>query len=149
MDPRTNPYSPGAGYPPPEFADRAEILERADIAIDRIRSRKPARSVILYGLRGVGKTVLLNKIALDAEAESMFIARIEAPEGRSLSSFLVPAMRSTILKINRSEVLKERLARTLKILGGFASALKLKYNMMTLKSGSILEECQAQLTAAI
>ncbi len=58
MDPRLNPYSPGAGSPPPELAGRDELIERAAIALDRIRAGRAARSLILYGLRGVGKTVL-------------------------------------------------------------------------------------------
>ncbi|MBL8660646.1 MAG: ATP-binding protein [Rhodospirillales bacterium] len=68
MDPRSNPYAPGAGFPPPELAGRDNLVERAAIAVDRIRAGRPARSLILYGLRGVGKTVLLNKIRLGAEA---------------------------------------------------------------------------------
>jgi len=71
MDPRKNPYSPGAGSPPPELAGRDELIERAAIALDRIRSGRDARSLILYGLRGVGKTVLLNRIAQDAEAREI------------------------------------------------------------------------------
>jgi len=51
MDPRTNPYSPGAGTPPPELAGRDGIIERAAIALDRIRAGRAARSLILYGLR--------------------------------------------------------------------------------------------------
>lgn len=58
MDPRRNPFSPGAGTRPPELAGRDELLERASIALDRIRAGRAARSVVLYGLRGVGKTVL-------------------------------------------------------------------------------------------
>ena len=69
MDPRRNPYAPGAGTPPPELAGRDEITERAAIALDRIRAGRAARSIILYGLRGVGKTVLFNRIRLDAEVE--------------------------------------------------------------------------------
>lgn len=65
MDPHRNPYAPGAGFPPPELAGRDEIIERAAIAISRIRAGRASRSIILYGLRGVGKTVLLNKIRLD------------------------------------------------------------------------------------
>ena len=66
MDPRRNPYAPGAGAPPPELAGRDEVIERAAIALDRIRDGRAARSFILYGLWGVGKTVLLNRIRLDA-----------------------------------------------------------------------------------
>lgn len=63
MDPRTNPYAPGAGTKPPELAGRDEIIEKAAIALDRFRSGLSARSLIFVGLRGVGKTVLLNHVA--------------------------------------------------------------------------------------
>lgn len=53
MDPRTNPYSPGAGTPPPELAGRADLVTRAAIALDRIRAKRSARSFIFYGLQGV------------------------------------------------------------------------------------------------
>ena len=66
MDPRKNPYAPGAGTPPPELAGRDELIERAAIALDRIRTGRAARSLILHGLRGVGKTVLLSRIEADA-----------------------------------------------------------------------------------
>jgi len=69
MDPRSNPYAPGAGSPPPELAGRDELLERASIALDRIRAGLAAKSLLLVGLRGVGKTVLLNRIRNDAEAK--------------------------------------------------------------------------------
>jgi hypothetical protein len=128
MDPRTNPYSPGAGNPPPEFAGRDQILEQADIALDRIKARRPARGMILYGLRGVGKTVLLNKISLEAEAKNLYVVRIESPEDRSLPAILIPTIRSTLLKISRGEVLKDKLAKAMRAVGGFASALKVKYH---------------------
>lgn len=62
MDPLRSPFSPGAGAPPPELAGRDEILEAARIALHRIRAGRPERSQMLLGLRGVGKTVLLNRI---------------------------------------------------------------------------------------
>lgn len=68
MDPRTNPYAPGAGTPPPELAGRDEVIQRAAVALHRIAAHKAARSFVFYGLRGGGKTVLLNKIRRDAEA---------------------------------------------------------------------------------
>jgi AAA+ ATPase superfamily predicted ATPase len=127
MDPRKNPYAPVAVYPPPELAGRDEIIERAAIALDRIRDRRAARSVILYGLRGVGKTVLLNKIRLDAEARRIATVWIEAPEERSLPSILVPAVRASLLKLSRGETIRAGLASALKALGSFAKALKFKY----------------------
>lgn len=84
MDPRRNPFAPGAGTPPPELAGRDALIERAAIALDRIRSRRAARSIILYGLRGVGKTVLLSKIRLDAESRGLVTVAVESPEERSL-----------------------------------------------------------------
>jgi hypothetical protein len=128
MDPRLNPYSPGAGNPPPEFSGRDQIIEQADIALDRIKAGKPARGFILYGLRGVGKTVLLNKIALEAEAKGLFVVRIESPEDRSLPAILIPTLRSALLKISKGAALKDALARAMYAVGGFANALKVKYN---------------------
>jgi Cdc6-like AAA superfamily ATPase len=75
MDPRLNPYAPGAGTPPPELAGRDELITRGAVALDRIRAGRVARSLILYGLRGVGKTVLLNRIRLDAEGRGFLTVR--------------------------------------------------------------------------
>jgi hypothetical protein len=127
VDPRTSPYAPGAGYPPPELAGRDEIIERAAIALDRIRGGLAARSVILYGLRGVGKTVLLNKIRLDAEARGFAAVQIEAPEERSLPGILVPALRATLLKLSRGEAIRGALAKAMKALSSFTKAFRVKY----------------------
>jgi hypothetical protein len=127
LDPRSNPYAPGAGYPPPELAGRDDVIERAAIALDRIRDGRAARSFILYGLRGVGKTVLLNRIRLDAEARGFASATIEAPEERSLPAVLIPALRAALLKLSRGEALRAALAGAMGALASFASKMKVKY----------------------
>jgi hypothetical protein len=127
MDPRRNPYAPGAGTPPPELAGRDEVIERAAVALDRIRAGRAARSIILHGLRGVGKTVLLNRIGLDAEARGFASARIEAPENRSLPALLAPALRGTLFRLRRVEATKVGLVKAMRALAGFSSALKVKY----------------------
>lgn len=127
MDARLNPYAPGAGTPPPELAGRDEVIEKAAVALDRIREGRAARSLVLYGLRGVGKTVLLNRIRLDAEARGLASVRIEAPEERSLPALLAPALRSTLLRLRRIDAAKEKLGHALRALAGFVGALKLKY----------------------
>jgi hypothetical protein len=127
MDPRQNPYAPGAGTPPPELAGRDELIERAAVALDRIRAGKSARSCILYGLRGVGKTVLLNRIRLDAEARGIASVRVEAPEERSLPALLIPALRAALLRLSRGEALKDNLLKGMRALASFTKALKVKY----------------------
>ncbi len=124
MDPRLNPYAPGAGAKPPELAGRSALLERAEIALDRIRSGRSARGLMLYGLRGVGKTVLLNAIRGQAEASGIVAAIIEAPERRSLPALLAPALRQALLHLSRMESVR---ARALGVLAAFAKALKVKY----------------------
>lgn len=128
MDPRTNPYAPGAGTPPPELAGRNELIERVDVALDRIKAGRAARSFVLYGLRGVGKTVLLNKVRLDATATGIQAVTIEAPENRSLPAALAPALRASLLRLSRTEAAKEYGGKALKALGGFVKALRFKYN---------------------
>ena len=127
MDPRRNPYAPGAGTPPPELAGRDDLIERAAIALDRIRAGRSARSLILYGLRGVGKTVLLNRIRLDAEARGILSVKIEAPEERSLPALLAPALRATLLRLSRNEAAKALVSEAWRALAGFIKSLKIKY----------------------
>jgi hypothetical protein len=98
MDPRTNPFAPGAGNPPPELAGRDAVIEKASIALDRMRSGLSSKSLMLVGLRGVGKTVLLNRMHLDAEAKGIPAVLLEAPERRSLPALLIPNLRVALLK---------------------------------------------------
>ncbi len=127
MDPVTNPFSPGAGTPPPELTGRDEIRETVRIALERCRRGLSARSVLMVGLRGVGKTVLLDRMRLDAEKLGFQTLRIEAPEGRSLPALLAPQLRQSLLKLSRSEAAKELAQRALRALAGFAKGLKLNY----------------------
>lgn len=127
MDPRTNPYAPGAGFPPPELAGRDDIVERAGIALDRVKAGRAARSFIFYGLRGVGKTVLLNKIRLEAEARGFATVEIEAPEDRSLPGLLAAPLRATLLRLSRGEAARAALASALRALRSFVDSFKVKY----------------------
>ncbi len=128
MEPRTNPYAPGAGTRPPELAGRDEVIEQAAVALDRIREKRSARSFILYGLRGVGKTVLLNHISEAAEDRGFACVSMEAPEERSLPALLAPALRTALLKLDRGEAVLHGAKRALKALAGFIGAMKLKYS---------------------
>ena len=127
MDPRTNPYAPGAGAPPPELAGRDAIIENAAIALHRIRAGLVARSLLLIGLRGVGKTVLLNRIRNDAEAEGCATMLLEAPEKRSLPALLAPGLRAALLRLDRLAAGGDHVKRALRALGGFVQAMKLRY----------------------
>ena len=127
MDPRRNPYAPGAGTPPPELAGRNRLLEDASIALDRIRNGLAAKSLLLVGLRGVGKTVLLNRICRDAEARGFVTVLLEAPEDRSLPSLLCGPLHAALLKMNRLAAAGDVAKRALKALGGFVGAMKLSF----------------------
>lgn len=127
MDPRVNPYAPGAGTQPPELAGRDEIIEKASIALDRFRAGLSARSLLMVGLRGVGKTVLLNRIAQDTEARGFVIVQIEAPEKRSLPALLIPSLRTALLKLDRVAAVGDKAKRALRALGGFVGAMKVKF----------------------
>ncbi|WP_174297359.1 AAA family ATPase [Sphingomonas bacterium] len=126
MDPRRNPFAPGAGTPPPELAGREPLLERTLIALDRIRAGRAARSTIFYGLRGVGKTVLLGAVREAVEAGRMLAVSIEAPENRSLPALIVPSLRAGLLRLDRTARAGEGVKRALRALAGFAK-LKVKY----------------------
>jgi hypothetical protein len=128
MDPRENPYAPGAGTQPPELAGRDALIEKAAIALDRFRKGLSARSLLFVGLRGVGKTVLLTRIAQDTEARGFVVVQIEAPEKRSLPALLIPSLRTALLKLDRIVAVGALAKKALRTLGGFVSAMKVKYD---------------------
>ena len=127
MDPISNPFAPGAGTPPPELAGRDELRETVRITLERVRRGLPSKSVLMVGLRGVGKTVLLDRMRDDAEAAGIQSLRIEAPEGRSLPAILAPQLRQALLRLSRNDQAREFAQRALRALAGFAKALKFKY----------------------
>ena len=127
MDPVINPYAPGAGTPPPELAGRDALRENIRIAVKRMRIGNAAKSLILVGLRGVGKTVLLDQMRKDVEALGALTLRIEAPEDRSLPALLAPQLRTTLLGLSKVDAARDLARKSLRALAGFAKALKLKY----------------------
>ena len=131
MNPRSNPYAPGAGTPPPELAGRDRLLEDASIALDRIRNGLAAKSLLMVGLRGVGKTVLLNRICRDAEGRGFTTVLLEAPEDRSLPGLLCAPLHAALLKMNRLAAAGDAAKRALRALGGFVGAMKLGFGDVT------------------
>ena len=100
MDPLQNPFSPGAGNPPPELAGRATLLEQARITLGRVKAGRYEQSMLMVGLRGVGKTVLLNRVRELAETDGFGVVMVEATESRSLPQLLVPALRQILFQLD-------------------------------------------------
>src|SRR3990167_195004 len=128
MNPILNPYSPGACSTPPELSGRDELLEKASIALQRIAAGRSAKSLILTGLRGVGKTVLLNRIRQHAEAFNFITVRMEALIDCSLPGLLAPGLQSALIKLNRGKPATELAKRALHALATFVHSLKVKYH---------------------
>lgn len=128
MDAIQNPFSPGAGSPPPELAGRSAVRTAVDVCLARLQIGKQAKSVIMVGLRGVGKTVLLDQMLKDAEEKGLHTVRIEAPENRSLPALLAPQIRLALLRLSNIEAAKDFAVRGLRALAGFASKMKLTFN---------------------
>ncbi|MGD0889572.1 MAG: ATP-binding protein [Acidobacteriaceae bacterium] len=128
MDAIRNPYSPGAGSPPPALAGRDAVREQVRISIERLRIGRAAKSVLMVGLRGVGKTVLLERMRADAEAMKVCTVRVEAPENRSLPAIIAPQLRLALLQLGLIGSAKDKARRALRALAGFATGLKLKYS---------------------
>lgn len=127
MDPVRNPFAPGAGTPPPELAGREDLLKTVQVAIERVRMGLPTKSLLMVGLRGVGKTVLLDRMRDDAEAAGILTLQIEAPENRSLPALLAPQLRQSLLVLSRNRKAHDLARRALQALAGFAKGLKVKY----------------------
>ncbi len=119
MNPLLNPFSPGAGTPPPELAGRQDILNKANIALARIKAGRPEKSFFLVGLRGVGKTVLLHKIEEIATENGYRPIMIEARENKSLSKLLIPYLRQLLFSLDVSEKVSDKVKRAYRVLKSF------------------------------
>ncbi len=126
MNPETNPFAPGAGTRPPDLTGRDPILNEARVALRRVKSGRAAKSQLLLGLRGVGKTVLLNRIAEMAEDEGFRSLPMESPEEQRLAEMLVPKLRQMLFGLSRIERAGEMARRGLATLRAFAKAFKVK-----------------------
>lgn len=127
MDPVRNPFAPGAGSRPPELAGRQLIVEDARVAIERALLGKPSRSQMFLGLRGVGKTVLLNTVDTMARERGHLTSIIEAPENKPLGELLLPRVHQVLRKLSLTDHAKAKVHDAMRALRSFASAFKLEY----------------------
>ncbi|MCE1273033.1 MAG: ATP-binding protein [Chlorobiales bacterium] len=125
MDRIKNPFSPGAGSPPPEMAGRNGILEQADILLGRVLAKRPEKSLLITGLRGVGKTVLLNEIDRRAKSLGFRTILIEAHEGKALAVMLAPHLRRLLFDLDRLANAGDKVKRGLAVLKSFISGVKI------------------------
>ena len=132
MDPIKNPFSPGAGAPPPELVGRDPILEQARILLGRIKNRRPEKSLLLTGLRGVGKTVLLNEIERRAKEADYRTVSLEAHENKPLGPLLAPSLWSLLFELDRLAGAGDKVKRGLRVLRSFLGALKVTYGEVTI-----------------
>ena len=125
MDEALNPFAPGAGTQPPELAGRERVLSAVQVTLQRIKARRADRSRLFVGLRGAGKTVLLNRIDALARAQGYHATMIEAPEDRPLAEILAPPVRRILLELDMVAGAKDKLRTALGALRAFATAFKI------------------------
>lgn len=126
MNPLNNPFSPGAGNQPPELAGRTELLRAVEILLVRVKAGRSEQSMLMVGLRGVGKTVLLNRVREMAQAQGYQALLIEAHESKSLPLLLLPPLRQTLFALDRMQNLSQKVKRGLRVLRSFIGSVKVK-----------------------
>lgn len=122
MDELRNPYRPGAGTRPPALVGRDELLSDFRVTVGRALSGRPGKSVMPIGLRGVGKTVLLNRFAEIADDAGFAVGFIESPESGDFRVLLVNRLRKILLGLDGTRRTK-RVLRALRVLKTFALQL--------------------------
>jgi hypothetical protein len=119
MDELDNPFRPGAGAPPPALVGRDELIDKFRLTVGRAVRKRPGKSVMPTGLRGVGKTVLLNTFIEVAEQEGLKVGYIEAPETGDLRRLLAVRLRKILLDLDRAGKVSRAVRRALGALGSF------------------------------
>jgi len=127
MDPVENPFAPGAGSRPPALTGRDDIITSSRVALERVKAGRHAKSIMLLGLRGVGKTVLLVRIGEIAEEVGFLTVLVEAPEERRLAGLIVPKLRAILYKLSAVEKARTLANRAMAALRNFASAFKVSH----------------------
>lgn len=131
MDPVNNPFSPGAGSKPPELVGRDQVLEQARILFGRIKQGRSEKSMLLTGLRGVGKTVLLNSMKRLAEQSGYQTIMLEAHENKALGPMLVPYLRTILFALNRVAGASDKMRRCWAVFKSFLSSLRITVDEVT------------------
>ncbi|MCE3239454.1 MAG: family ATPase [Gammaproteobacteria bacterium] len=138
MDPLHNPFSPGAGTPPPELAGRSDILNQAMMTLARVKRGRAEKSLMIIGLRGTGKTVLLYEISKLAEKEGYQTAFIEAHEKKLLPELLLPELRRILFMLDTGKV-SEKVKQAFRVLKSFILSIKLNIKIQDIALGIGIE----------
>jgi hypothetical protein len=120
MDPIRNPYAPGAGQRPPELAGRDRELEQFEITLERVAAGRPERSMVLSGLRGVGKTVLLNALRGQAVKRAWGTGKIEARPDQSIRIPIAQAVNAAVREVSHRHRDPDRVEAVSGVLKSFA-----------------------------
>ncbi len=120
MDPIRNPYAPGAGQRPPELAGRDRELEQFEITLERVAAGRPERSMVLSGLRGVGKTVLLNALRGQAVKRAWGTGKIEARPDQSIRIPVAQAVHAAVREVSHRHRDPDRVEAVAGVLKSFA-----------------------------
>ena len=127
MDPVENPFAPGAGAPPPQLAGRESILHKAEIALKRLQLGRSEKSFLLVGLRGVGKTILLNKMDGIVQASGNRSIFIEAHENKDFINILVPHLRRILFDFDRDDAASRKVKKAFRVFKSFLASVKVRY----------------------
>jgi len=119
-----NPFAPGAGSRPPELAGREELLDLANVLLGRVMVGRAEKSLLMTGLRGVGKTVLLNEMAHMAQMAGYRVVLLEASENRTLTELLLPRLRTLLYDLDRLAGAGRKVRRGLAVLKGFLASIR-------------------------
>ena len=120
MDPVRNPYAPGAGQRPPELAGRDRELTQFEVTLERVAAGRPERSMVLSGLRGVGKTVLLNALRGQAVKRAWGTGKIEARPEQSLRLPMAQAVHAAVREVAHRHRDPDRVDAVAGVLKSFA-----------------------------
>lgn len=127
MDPLRNPFAPGAGNQPPELAGRDDVIAAATVAVKRVLAGRHDRSQMFLGLRGTGKTVLLNKIEAIGAEDKFYTTLLETSEKQSLADLLVPQIQQTLRKLSVATAARAAVSAAARAARNFAKAFKVKW----------------------
>jgi len=157
MESSLNPFSPNAGSRPPELVGRDDVLNDVQTMVARLPRRLSVQSMLLTGIRGVGKTVLLNEIARRCESGVVFPIYLEATDDRTLAEMLAAPLRMTLLKLDRMAKTKDVVRKGMSGLRNFLGKLKISYGdfgielepMLGLSDSGDLQSDLADLLVAV